>query len=351
MTWTTPSKHVPCTPVSRAPVSRTPAARRREGSTPGAGGFELMERRLLLSTVSPVQSAAATTVSRLVAHAAAVSTPVVAITSPANGAVLPRNTTVTLTATASEASGTITGVQFLSNGTAIGTGVASNGVYTFQWKPAVSSYRLTAVATDARGVKTTSAAVNVRVDAPPAVKITSPASYAVFAPGFSTTLTAAASDADGTVSSVRFYDNGTPLAPGTLLNGVWSVPWANAAPGSHALTAVATDNDGAATTSSPDNVRVNILPTVSVVSPAAGSQFAARRPHHPLRQGHRPRRDAPALNFFADGNLLARGPSPPATPAAAPTPSRGRPRPPARTRSPPSPPTTTGASARPRPLR
>ncbi|MBC8085408.1 MAG: T9SS type A sorting domain-containing protein, partial [Hymenobacter sp.] len=69
------------------------------------------------------------------------------------------------------------------------------------------------------------------------------------------TLTANAADADGTVSSVEFFNGGTLL--GTDTSAPYSFAWANVPAGSYSLTAKATDNLGAVTTSAAVSVTVN----------------------------------------------------------------------------------------------
>ncbi|HEX7313339.1 MAG TPA: Ig-like domain-containing protein, partial [Pyrinomonadaceae bacterium] len=65
--------------------------------------------------------------------------------------------------------------------------------------------------------------------------------------GRSVKLTASASDVDGTVVSVSFYDNGVLL--GTATAAPYTYQWNDAALGTHAVSATATDNSGATRTS------------------------------------------------------------------------------------------------------
>ena len=97
---------------------------------------------------------------------------------------------------------------------------------------------------------------------PPVVSISSPANGATVATHF--TLTANATD-DGTVTNVAFFADGSLLGNDTAAPYSWT--WNNASVGSHALTAVATDNNGAATTSAV----VSITVTGAVVQ---GFEFA-----------------------------------------------------------------------------
>jgi hypothetical protein len=82
---------------------------------------------------------------------------------------------------------------------------------------------------------------------PPTVSITAPANNANLTTG-SITITATAADADGTVSKVDFY-NGTTLL-GSSTTAPYSFTWTAVAVGTYSLTAKATDNKAAVTTSS-----------------------------------------------------------------------------------------------------
>ena len=117
------------------------------------------------------------------------------------------------------------------------------------------------------------AAATVNVNAPPAVSITAPANHAVFAAGVSIALNATAADSDGTVAKVEFYDGATLL--GRALAAPYGATLSSAPAGSHTLTAVATDNLGASTTSAAVSVTVDDPPTVSLSAPANNAVFAA----------------------------------------------------------------------------
>ena len=90
---------------------------------------------------------------------------------------------------------------------------------------------------------------------PPSVSITSPAAGATFTAPATITINAAAADSDGTVSKVEFFANGTLV--GTDTAAPFNVVWTNAAAGTYNLTAVATDNGNASTTSAPVSITVS----------------------------------------------------------------------------------------------
>ncbi len=198
--------------------------------------------------------------------------PTVTLSSPANNAGYTAPAAITLTANAQDSDGTIAKVEFYQGATLIGTATAAPYSYAWQNVPA-GSYSLSAVATDERGAATTSTPVSVRVNAAPTVAITAPANNAVFNAPASITLTASAADADGSVARVDFYQ-GTSLIGGASA-APFSVDWTNVAAGSYSVTALATDNLGATTTSAPVTVKVNAPPAVALTSPAGNASYTA----------------------------------------------------------------------------
>lgn len=95
----------------------------------------------------------------------------------------------------------------------------------------------------------------VSTNQPPTVSITAPTNGQQFDDTAPITVTADAQDSDGTVSQVEFFADGNPI--GTATASPFTIQWANAAAGSYTLTARATDNDNAQTTSDPVSVTVN----------------------------------------------------------------------------------------------
>lgn len=92
---------------------------------------------------------------------------------------------------------------------------------------------------------------------PPVAFVSSPVDGATFVSPASVTIQAIAADNDGTVAQVEFFDGSTSLGI------VTTTPYTMAVtlyPGAHPLAAVATDNAGAATTSSVVTVTVNTEP-------------------------------------------------------------------------------------------
>jgi glucose/arabinose dehydrogenase len=111
------------------------------------------------------------------------------------------------------------------------------------------------------------------VNQPPTVSITSPTNGASFTTPAIVPITATASDSDGSVTNVAFFDGATFL--GATNNTPYSVTNTFSA-GGHALTAVATDNGGLSTTSTVVNITVsvgNTPPSVTITNPVDNATF------------------------------------------------------------------------------
>jgi hypothetical protein len=71
-------------------------------------------------------------------------------------------------------------------------------------------------------------------------------------------VSANASDPGGSVTKVEFFADGNKIGEDT--SAPYSCVWAQAGKGAHTLTAKATDNDGATTTSTPVHITVKGVP-------------------------------------------------------------------------------------------
>jgi hypothetical protein len=184
------------------------------------------------------------------------SAPSVALTSPANGTSFSSPATIPLAATATDSDGTISRVDFYSGSGLIGSATTTPYAATWTNVPA-GAYSLTAKAVDNLGAVTTSATVNVTVasNAPPAVTLAGPNPAGPYFAPASIQLTATASDADGTIASVEFRANGALI--GTATSAPYTMLWDNVVGGSYSITATATDDRGAVTTSPAISVVVN----------------------------------------------------------------------------------------------
>lgn len=101
---------------------------------------------------------------------------------------------------------------------------------------------------------------------PPIVEVTSPSNDAKLKTGVATTITANATDTDGTITSVEFFEDGKSI--GVDNTAPYSIPY-TPTEGSHKITAIATDNKSAQSTSSVINILVsnNIPPVITITAP------------------------------------------------------------------------------------
>ena len=208
--------------------------------------------------------------------------PAASIVSPTNNAVFNAPASITINANATDADGTINKVELFNGTTLLAT--LTSPPYTYTWtNVAAGTYAITAKATDNSAATTTSTAINITVNAvaaniPPSVSLTAPANNATFTAPANVNFTANATDADGTIASVKFYNGTTLLATKTAAPYTYS--WTNVAVGTYTITAKATDNSAAVTTSTAVTIVVqaatgNQLPTVSITSPANNAAYNA----------------------------------------------------------------------------
>lgn len=198
--------------------------------------------------------------------------PAVKLTAPANGASLPAGSNVTVSADASDANDAVQQVSFYADKRLIGTATAAP--YSVVWSNApAGKYSITAKATDGFGASATSAAVVISLDnAKPTIAITAPVDGSTVHLPADVTITADASDSDGKIAKVIFYDG--KHAIGSADTAPYTMVWSNPAAGVHALTAWAVDSQGGATLSKAVSFTVaNDSPTVKITSPAKDATF------------------------------------------------------------------------------
>jgi chitinase len=89
----------------------------------------------------------------------------------------------------------------------------------------------------------------------PTTSLTSPATGSEFEVGSTITITATASDTDGTVASVSFYVGNTLIGEDT--SSPYAIDWTPAASGSYSLSSQVTDNEGASSSSATVSVTIS----------------------------------------------------------------------------------------------
>lgn len=174
--------------------------------------------------------------------------PTVRLTTPSSGAHYIAPATVSLSASATDGDGAVARVEFFEGAKKIGESTSSP--FTIEWREVpAGNYTITARATDDRGASADSAGVSVTVarNRPPTVRLVSPANESSHHGPAGISLLAEASDTDGAVARVEFFDGTSKLGEAT--QSPYRLDWANVAPGAYQLTAVAYDDAGESTVS------------------------------------------------------------------------------------------------------
>ncbi len=215
--------------------------------------------------------------------------PPVKIISPQDGDVYYTPTNILLLAKVNDPANSVTNVEFFAGTKDLGAGHmvvldppgvdgVVGPVYLLDWVSVPpGDYPLTAVAAGQDGLSATSAIVNITVftgppaNLPPLVRMVSPANGSIFRSPIDIPVFAYAKDLDGAVTSVEFFAGSTSLGfgrqisppiplPASYPTNLFYLVWSNAPVGGYALTAKATDDDGATTLSDP--IKTTILPPV-----------------------------------------------------------------------------------------
>jgi hypothetical protein len=126
---------------------------------------------------------------------------------------------------------------------------------------------------DANGVPSVARMVSLTGNSPPVVALTQPANGASFAAPATVSLAASASDPDGSIAKVEFFNGATKLGEDTT--APYSLSWSGVGAGTYTLTARATDDVGFTTTSAAATITVkpNTPPTASITSPPDRAVF------------------------------------------------------------------------------
>jgi Rieske Fe-S protein len=214
--------------------------------------------------------------------------PTITLKSSSNSVIA--NGSITLTATATAKTGTISNIEFFDGTTSLGVITATPYTKAIAFTAANNgTHNYTAKATDSSGNSATSTpATAVTVNIPstaPVITLTS-SSPTVTAAG-SVTLTAAVTPGVGTtITKVEFFEGATLLKSDTTSPYTFAPAYTSANNGTHTYTAKVTASDGGTTTSTAATVTVKIpvvttpgtLIALFTALPAAGSYVNFNHP-------------------------------------------------------------------------
>lgn len=191
---------------------------------------------------------------------------------------------ISFTADAADKDGSVTLVEFFNGGTKIGE--ATKAPYTIQLDGlAAGDYAITAKATDDSKLTAVTSAINFKVTAPvekaaPSVTLKATTATASLVAPAKVAFTADASDKDGSVVLVEFFNGSQKVGEAT--NAPFTLQLDGLKAGDYTITAKAKDKDGLQTTSQAVSFKVaaepvasKIAPKVSLMNPSDGQTFAA----------------------------------------------------------------------------
>ena len=201
--------------------------------------------------------------------------PTVTLTSISPGDTFSPGQTVNLSAATLSTQASIAEVDYYVDNVLVGK--STTLPFNLPIHPTVGTHTIKAVVLDANGNAGTSTSetitVNNHANLPPSVTLTAPSDGTALTAPAGVTLAASATDTDGKIAKVDFYQGSAFL--GTATVPPFTLPLTGLLPGTYDFTAVATDNQGAATTSS--HAMVTVQHTTHTVRPA----HPARRCRHP----------------------------------------------------------------------
>ena len=161
---------------------------------------------------------------------------------------IPAGSTRALSATASGGSGSYDRVELYYDTVLVGSDTSAPYTFLFTAPAAVGNHFLSARVVDANGLSADSNVIPISlsptVGVAPVAAILTPASGSFLGVNAATTITGAATDADGSVTGVQVFVNGASIGSAVISGGTWSINWTPTVVGTASITAIATDNSG-----------------------------------------------------------------------------------------------------------
>ena len=227
--------------------------------------------------------------------------PVISLATSGTTFVLPAS--ITVTATATDPEDRLAAVDFYAGAVLIARDTTAP--YETTWSATIDgSYPLTAVALDADGGTATSNTVTVTIttpiDMPPAISLSTGGT--TFVAPASITLTAVASDPEGQLARVEFYNGTTRLTSAS--SAPYTFTWTNVPAGSYRVAAVAYDAAGSSATSATATIVVT-APPVSTATAPVGIAFTASSDHTTTVVGYRLDIFASSANIGTDAPVAS----------------------------------------------
>ncbi|MCH7403925.1 Ig-like domain-containing protein, partial [Belliella kenyensis] len=240
--------------------------------------------------------------------------PTISIITPEDQQVFEQGQVIEITTLSADEDGEVVKVDFYAGDLLIASVEAEP--FTFNWDNApLGNHYITAIATDNEGAATVSTPIYITVEEAPAanvsptISIITPTDQQVFEQGQVIEITTLSADEDGEVVKVDFY------AGDLLIASVEAEPftfnWDNAPLGNHYITAIATDNEGAATVSNSVHITVeeapavNVSPTISIITPEDQQVFEQGQVIEITTLSADEDGEVVKVDFYADDLLIA----------------------------------------------
>lgn len=188
-----------------------------------------------------------------------------------------RNVLVTATPSAGRA---VVRVEFFVNGGKVGEDTVAPYSFRYTAPDTPGTQVLSFRATDNAGNgRDASVSVNVisAVGAPPSSTLITPANNSSVVPNTALSLAATATATGGSISSLQFYQNGSPVG-NPIGNPPYTSSFTPTSPGTYVFDAIATDDRGNTAVSNAVNVTAAFgIPTIAITSPRTDSANSAVR--------------------------------------------------------------------------
>jgi hypothetical protein len=202
------------------------------------------------------KNAAVTSAAQAISVISACTTPVIAWQPPVSMGVIhtgsytvvEKDVPLSVSAAAQNGCPTVTKVEMYSGTTLLGEAAANGSIYSYLWAAKPYGIYLIKARVYTGASFTDTSATNIKVNRSP-LALGDSVTAATYAPA-TVALTARASDADGTITSVEFLHGTTLIGNGSLSNEKYTTTWSNVPTGLHTLSVRVTDNNGAQTTGS-----------------------------------------------------------------------------------------------------
>ncbi|TMO70030.1 Ig-like domain-containing protein [Pseudoalteromonas aurantia] len=171
--------------------------------------------------------------------------PTINLITPADDSTLPINDSAIFSAQANDSDGSITQVEFFLSGQSVG--IDTQAPYEVTWQTIAGQYQVNAIATDNNGANTTSNTAQLTVtdgmpNASPTIELTAPLNNSQYKVGDQVSISATAADADGKITEISFWLNGTLLSTDT--SAPYQTLW-SATAGNQQIKAIVKDNKNA----------------------------------------------------------------------------------------------------------